>query len=80
VANLLVYQEWAPALVQQFMEIYYQDNRAMIEKTRPTLEALVRLVRYQACLRSLEWLETEGEAGLDEVGRAFFERQVQLLD
>lgn len=80
VANLLVYQEWSPACVQQFMEIYYQDDRAMIEKTRPILEALVRLVRYRACLRSLEWLESEGETGLDEAGSAFFERQVQLLD
>ena len=80
VANLLVYQEWAPACVQQFMEIYYQDDQAMIEKTRYILETLVRLVRYRACLRSLEWLETEGETGLDEAGRGFFERQIQLLD
>ena len=80
VANLLVHQEWDSTGVQQFMEIYYQDDPAMIEKTRPTLEALVRLVRYRACLQSLEWLEGEGETGLDEAGRAFFERQVQLLD
>ena len=80
VANLLVYQEWSPACVQCFMEIYYQDDRAMIEKTRSILEVLLRLVRYRACLLSLEWLETEGETGLDNFGRDFFERQVQLLD
>jgi hypothetical protein len=42
------------------------------------LETLSRLHRYRSCVQSLLWLNDETE-GLDAVGRAYFERQLEAL-
>jgi aminoglycoside phosphotransferase (APT) family kinase protein len=74
VAHVLVYAEWSQKQAQRFLRAYFGPG-----ETPPILETLQRVCRYQACLRSLQALNELGADGLDAVGRAFFERQLEAL-
>ncbi len=79
VAYLLTYVEWGEGEAQRFLGSYFQDCPEAAGDAYPTVQALGQLYRYRACVKSLLWLNELGAAGMDEVGRAFFERQLRLL-
>jgi aminoglycoside phosphotransferase len=79
VAYLLVHTEWDEDEVQRFLHTYFGDDPGALEAALPAVETLSRLYRYNACARSLRWLNDLGADGLDAVGRAYFERQLEAL-
>jgi aminoglycoside phosphotransferase len=79
VAYLLVHTEWDEGEVRRFLRTYFDDDSEALGAALPAIEALSRLYRYNACVRSLRWLNDLGTDGLDVVGQAYFERQLEAL-
>lgn len=79
VANLLTYAWWSEDESDRFLNAYFDDDPAALEAAWPCLQTLSRLYRYRSCVQSLQWLNEMGEQGLDDVGRAHFERILNLL-
>ena len=79
VANLLTYARWSEDESDRFLRAYFDDDPAALEAAWPCLQTLFRLYRYRSCVQSLRWLNKAGEQRLDGVGRAHFERVLNLL-
>jgi aminoglycoside phosphotransferase (APT) family kinase protein len=74
VARLLVYAGWEKDSASRFLRAYF-DSRDV----PPVVETLRRVYRYNSCVWSLRALNDHGDEGLDAVGRAHFERQLETL-
>jgi aminoglycoside phosphotransferase (APT) family kinase protein len=78
VASLSMYTSWSQDGKRRFYEAYLGDLSRGYEKAVDCLEVLHYLHRYRSCVQSLLWLNDERE-GLDAIGRAHFERQLDAL-
>lgn len=78
VASLRVYMDWSPDQRSRFCEVYFGGPSEAHKEALRSLDQLARLHRYRSCVQSLLWLR-EGAAGLDAVGRTFFDRQLDAL-
>jgi thiamine kinase-like enzyme len=76
-ASLAVYVGWSPEARRGFYDLYLSDGRTAGDSVG-TLELLSRLLRYRLCIQSLVWLKEDAD-GLDAIGQAFLETQVQAL-
>jgi aminoglycoside phosphotransferase (APT) family kinase protein len=74
VARLLVYAGWEKDAALQFLRAYFDPD-----DMPPVLETLRRVYQYNSCVWSLRALNEPGDEGLDAVGRAHFERQLEAL-
>jgi aminoglycoside phosphotransferase (APT) family kinase protein len=79
VANLLAYAHWSEDESGRFLRAYFDKDPAALEEARPCLQTQSRLCPYRSCVQSLWWLNEMGEQGLDAVGRAHFDRVLNLL-
>lgn len=79
VAYLLTHMEWNESKAQRFLRAYFNDDPEDLEEALPVIETLSCLYRYNSCVRSLLWLNSPEEDGLDSIGRAYFERQLRAL-
>jgi thiamine kinase-like enzyme len=74
VARLLVYAGWEKDNASRFLRAYFG-----LRDVPPVVETLRRVYRYNSCVWSLRALNDYGDEGLDAVGRAYFERQLEAL-
>ena len=77
-ASLSVYMNWSPNERSRFYELYLGGPSEAHKEALHSLDRLVRLHRYRSCVQSLLWLR-DGAAALDDVGRAFFQTQLDAL-
>lgn len=75
VAYLIAHMEWDEQETERFLDAYFGADMAIREAAYPSIEILIRLYRYQACVRSLLWLNA---GDLDAVGYAYFLRQLSI--
>lgn len=78
IASFLTYVRWAEDDIHRFLELYFGSNAAM-EKALPCLQGLRKMYLYYVCVACLRWLNVEGEDGLDDVGKAFFDQIITTL-
>ena len=78
-AYLLTHTEWNENKTQRFLRAYFNDDPDDLEEALPVIETLSCLYQYNSCVRSLLWLNSPEEDGLDSIGRAYFERQLRAL-
>ena len=77
-ASLSLYMHWSLDERSRFCDLYLGGPSEAHKQALHSLDQLARLHRYRSCVQPLLWLR-EGAAGLDAVGRAFFERQLDAL-
>jgi aminoglycoside phosphotransferase (APT) family kinase protein len=78
VASLATYMAWPAGERHRFYRFYLGKAARSAEMAMECLDVLSYLYRYRACVQSLLWLN-QGPDGLDAVGRAYFENQVEAL-
>ena len=77
-ASLSVHMNWSPNERSRFYELYLGGPSEAHGQALCSLDRLARLHRYRSCVQSLLWLR-DGAAALDDVGRAFFQTQLDAL-
>lgn len=78
-AYLFTYSAWPPEEISRFVQLYFGDQTAKIEKKLLTIRVLSKLYQYHSCVQSLLWMKASGDNGLDRIGREHFERQSETL-